>query len=81
MHQARGAEGMTDPLALPLPVGDPAQLRVDQREETVHRLGSTLTDLEKEVSDRLAIGIGRLLEVWHGPAAERRAVARMHCGR
>ena len=81
VHQARGAEGVTGPLALELPVGDPAQLRINQREEAVHRLRSTLTDLEEEVSDRLASAVGRRIGGCHCPVAERRSVARIHCGR
>jgi hypothetical protein len=60
VHQPGGAEGMAGPFALELPVGDPMQFPIDQREEPVHRVGSTMTDLEKEVGDRLAIAIGRL---------------------
>ncbi len=57
--QPGGAERVAWPFALELPVGDPTQFPIDQREQPVHRVGLAMTDLEKEVGDRLAIAIGR----------------------
>ena len=59
MNQAGGTEGMSGPLVLKLPVGDAAQLVVDQREQSIHYLWP-IPKLEQEVGD-LAIALGRRL--------------------
>ena len=58
VDQAGRAQSVTRPLALKLPVRDPAQLAVDQRKEPVDRSRIAVAQLEEEIGDLLAIGRG-----------------------
>ena len=79
VNQPGGAERVARPLALQLPVGDAPQFPIDEREESVHRIGGTLTDQEEKVGNRLASVVGRLVGGCHSVICRARAAARTRC--
>jgi hypothetical protein len=67
VHQGTGVEGVARSLALQLPVGQAAELPVDQGKKVIHGLPVARADLEEKLSYRWMIGCRLVGGHWIAP--------------